>query len=78
MRLFRYRSGDRALALDSQARSRAGAERQTPACNAGAVAPDYFLIMACCGVVTLDGAGEIENVSHAFQPSARCAALNSL
>jgi hypothetical protein len=34
--------------------------------------------MACCGVVTLGGAGEIENVSHAFQPSARCAALNSL
>ena len=48
----------------------------TPA-KAALRARRYFRTMACCGVA-LGAAGEIWNVSHTFQSSGRCAALNSL
>lgn len=46
--------------------------------SAVAVRRDYFVLIRFGGAVGVGAAGEIENVTQAFQPSGRLSAANSL
>ncbi len=55
------------------------ASRETAPTPRGIVNARHFVMMCFVGVTAGGGAtGEITNVTHAFQPSGRCSAANSL